>query len=350
MDHHDSDASHKLSMQDLADALGVSKSTVSLALNGNPRLSRDTRRRVVDMAARMGYKRNPVVESLMAQLRGGKRPRFQSNIGLINCSRDANPYANHTFSAFRTGIMDRAKTLGYVVDEFWLEQPDLRPQRLKQILDTRNIRGLVLIATVEPHVIHPRYTNFWDDFACGVVGVTHVEKSFPCATNDQYLTAKHATEKVIALGYRRPAMAVEAITDELLDFKFSAGFGVANHSLPARDRLPVFSLDLARPDKLLAWLKTKRPDVLITHKSAVRGWLEKAGYRIPADIGLVHLDWHPGVASWAGMNQNNEHVASAGFDLVVNQLTKYEFGPVSKPRHVLLESDWVDGETVCSTV
>lgn len=333
-------------MQRIADEAGVSKSTVSLALRNDARIPEATKKKIRRIAGDLGYRRNPVVDTLMTQLRASRTPTFQSTLGLVNCSANPDLYANHTFRAFRDGVKERSETLGYRVEEFWLEEPHLRPERLRQILDTRAIRGLILIATLVPHEIHERYRDFWDHFACAVIGVTHLEASLPCATNDQYLTAKGAFERVLARGYRRPALAIEPLMDELLDRKFTAGFLTATRGLKAADRLPVFDLDLGKPEKFLQWVRRRKPDVLVTNKARIKDWLEEAGFSIPGDIGLVHLDWFEDLEGWAGMNQNNEEVAAAGADLVINQLNKNEIGPQRHPKLVLLESEWVEGPSV----
>ena len=66
-------------MQQIADAAGVSKSAVSLALRNDPRIPESTRKRIQTVADKMGYRRNPVVDSLMTQLRSGRQPSFQAN-------------------------------------------------------------------------------------------------------------------------------------------------------------------------------------------------------------------------------------------------------------------------------
>ena len=95
-------------MQQIADAVGFSKSAVSLALRNDPRLPVATRQRIQSIAEKMGYRRNPVVDSLMTQLRAGRQPRFLANLGLVNCSPLEDLNKNHTFRRLREGVFARA--------------------------------------------------------------------------------------------------------------------------------------------------------------------------------------------------------------------------------------------------
>ena len=333
-------------MQQVADAAGVSKSAVSLALRNDPRIPEATRERIQRTAEEMGYRRNTVVDSLMTQLRAGRQPAFQANIGLINCSPVKDLTENHTFRRLREGVQRRAEQLGYGVEEFWLQQPDMRPERLTQIVETRGIRGLILIASLNLDTFDEGYSKFWYDFACAVIGVTHLNIMLNCSSNDQYLTSRRATEKVIELGYKRPLLVVPEEDDALLEDKFSAGFYSATRKLPAKDRLNYVPLDVASPKKAIAAIRKHKPDAVITNKVELYDALKADGADIPRDFGLVHLDWHDGISHLAGMRQNNRVVGSAGVDLVVGQLQKNEFGSQEFPKVVHIESVWVDGPSV----
>lgn len=48
--------SNRVSIADIANALGLSRNTVSKALNGSAGISNETRQRVLDQAVRMNYK------------------------------------------------------------------------------------------------------------------------------------------------------------------------------------------------------------------------------------------------------------------------------------------------------
>jgi LacI family transcriptional regulator len=336
----------RTNMQQIADAAGVSKSAVSLALRNDPRISEPTRVRIQKAAHDMGYRRNPIVDSLMTQLRAGRQPVFQANLGLINCSPLRDLTQNHTFRRLREGVLRRAEQLGYGVEEFWLQQPDMRPERLQQIMETRGIHGLVLIAGLSPNIIGEGYVKFWYNFACSVIGVTHLKDNLNCASNDQYLTARNAAQKVIELGYQRPMLVVPVEDDALLDDKFSAGFYSATRSLPAKNHLGLVPFDLHAPTKATARIKKLKPDVVITNKVELYDALIEEGVRIPEDMGLIHLDWHDEIRHLAGMRQNNRVVGSAGVDLVVGQLQKNEHGAQEFPKVVQIESVWIDGATV----
>jgi len=337
---------HRPNMQQIGLVAGVSKSAVSLAMRNDPRIPESTRLRVQAIAREMGYRRNPVVDSLMTQLRAGRQPTFQANLALINCSPIQDLRKNHTFRRLREGVLRRAEDLGYGIEEFWLQQPDMRPQRLKQIVETRGIRALILVAALSPDTIDQGYVDFWYDFACAVIGVTHLNNKLNCASNDQYLTARRATEKVLELGYKRPMLVVPPEDDSLLEDKFSAGFYSICRRLAPKDQLAAVALNEADPSQALLAIRQQKPDVVITNKSELYDALQDDGVSIPKDLGLVHLDWHDALANIAGMRQNNRVVGSAGVDLVVGQLQKNEFGSQEFPKVVQIESVWVEGPSV----
>ncbi len=333
-------------MQQIANAAGVSKSAVSLALRNDPRIPEATRLRIQKCAEDLGYRRNPIVDSLMMQLRAGRQPTFQANLGLINCSPVKDLASNHTFRRLREGVLNRAEQLGYGIEEFWLQQPDMRPERLKQIVEARGIRGLILIAALDSDTIHEIYEKFWYKFACAVIGVTHLKNQLNCSSNDQYLTTRRATEKVLELGYKRPLMVVPASDDLLLDEKFSAGFYSISRHLPKKDQLDVISLDLSDLDAAVHAIQKQKPDVVLTNKVELHAALVAAGIKVPQDLGVVHIDWHDAIDHLAGMRQNNRIVGRAGVDLVVGQLQKNEYGAQDFPQVVQIESVWVDGPSV----
>lgn len=334
------------SMQQVADAAGLSKSAVSLALRNDPRIPGVTQERVKRIAEEMGYHRNPLVDTLMAQLRSARKPEFQANLGLVNCAPQKDLGSNHTFRRLREGVIDRAQQLGYGVEEFWLHQPGLRPKRLRQIVDARGIHGLIQVASLEHPTGGAEYADFWFHFTCSVIGVPHFHQDLHCASNDQFQTSRRAAQKALDLGYRRPALFIPPEDDALLDDKFSAGFMSATYGTEGVEFVPPQALHLDRLEAATDAIQELGPDVVISNKTELYGALVASGVSLPREMGFIHLDWHDSIPHIAGMRQNNRMVGRAGVDLVVSQLHKNETGAQEYPQLVEIESVWVDGPSV----
>jgi len=336
-------------MQQVADAAGVSKSAVSLALRDDPRLAAETRRRVQQIAEQLGYRKNPIVASLMSQLRASQTPRFQANFALINCSANRTLFDVPAFADFRRGIRERADASGYGVEEFWAEEPGVPLGRLRQILHTRSIKGVLVATAREARPLFLGHTEFFHEFCFASVGAERTDPPLPRAANNFFRTARAAVDAAIRLGYRRPGLVLDARLDALLERRFSSGFVAA-----LQDRASLLVGGLATPlvsasidaIEFARWLKAEKPDVVITEQTAVMDWARGLKIAVPEDLGLIHLDWNPQLRDWAGMNQNGALVGAAAADLLIGQLVNNEIGVPDHPKLVVIESDFVGGPSV----
>jgi DNA-binding LacI/PurR family transcriptional regulator len=334
-------------LQDIANAAKVGKTTVSLALRNDPRLRPETRERIQAVALEMGYRANATVAALMAELRASRTATYQATLGLINASSERDWLKTfNTFRAWITGALRRATQLGYGLDDFWLFEPGISPGRLASILTSRNIRGVVIAGVMDHHRLPPGLEEIWKRFPCVVLGVRVTQPALHCATNDQYATALDATEQVLKLGYRRPGLVVETQVDANVDSRFSAGFAVVQNRLPRAQRLPVCDFDRTKPAIFEAWFKKHRPDVILGLHEEVKDWLAAMKVRVPRDVGLVHLDRTVDMEGWTGMNQSNDLVGMTAIDIIVGQIHRNEVGIPPFARSLMVESAWVAGATV----
>lgn len=332
-------------MTEVAREAGVGKATVSLALRDDPRLRPETRARIQEVAERLGYRRNAVVATLMAQLRASKDPKYQATLGLLNAAHHRDElHTNATFRLWLKGLQDRCVRIGYAVDDFWLHDPGIEPARLGQILATRNIRGVIIAGVLEHREIPSRFDPLWEDLASVVVGVRPERPALHFACNDQFSTALHAADELHRLGYRRPGLVIAAEIESNIDYRFSAGF----YAGPPRfeEQLPGWTFEEGGREAFLEWFRAHRPDVVVTVHPEVRAWLETARRRIPRDVGVIHLDVTTDLPGWSGMRQLNDRVGALAVDLVVGQLHRNEYGVPDHPRCIMVESEWVPGETV----
>ena len=334
-------------MSAIAREAGVGKATVSLALRNDPRLRLETRQRIQAIADRMGYRANAVVSNLMAQLRASRNPKYQSTIGILNASpfRDS-LQKNNTFRGWTSGLRDHCTELGYGTDEFWLYEPGVSPERLRQILLARNIRGVVIAAVMDQRQLPPEFDIVWQDLACVVVGVRPERPALHFACNDQFSTAMHTAWELEHLDYRRPGLVIDPGIDANIDHRFTAGFYAGRTLEDLKTRIPVFDF---RPDGQSAfahWMQKYEPDVIVCTHPEIPEWLAGLGLKCPQDVGLVHLDLTPELEGWSGMHQNNEVVGAFAADLVIGQLHRNEVGIPERPKCMMIESQWVHGSTL----
>ncbi len=70
-------------MADVARAAGVHPATVSRALRDDPRITAPVRRKVRAAAARLGYRKNPLVAALMSARRARTAAGYQATLAFV---------------------------------------------------------------------------------------------------------------------------------------------------------------------------------------------------------------------------------------------------------------------------
>ncbi len=122
-----------VTLRDVAVRAGVHPATASRALNPETRIlvSEDTARRVLDAAAALGYRPNPVARSL--------RTRRSHTVGVL--IPDLN---NPLFPPIVRGLEDRLATAGYVALIGNTDSDDERERMVFEQMRARHVDGLVV--------------------------------------------------------------------------------------------------------------------------------------------------------------------------------------------------------------
>lgn len=340
----------KPTMGDVAKEAGVSKNTVSLALRDSPRIAEKTRIRIVETAESMGYQLNPTVSHLMAQLRQNRSPGYQATLAIINGNKERDAFTSHpTIPYYVQGCRQRARQLGYELDEFWMHEPDMPASRWLSIFRTRNIRGIVIVGLMQDNHLPEHLSELWDEFPAVVAGVRTRGPGLSFACTDHYALALEAFEKAVGMGYRRPALVLDRVIDELTEGRFTAGFLTGQSRLrdEGRRTQPFYPVAAARQNQSLFsdWLENNQPDVIFTLYHEVRRWIQDLGLRVPQDLGLIQYEWRADHDEWAGMDQRNDLVGEAAMDMIISMVQHNERGVPEQPRATMIGCRWVDGVT-----
>jgi len=335
-----------LTMRELARLAGVSPATVSLALRDHPRISPQVRERIKALADENGYRPNPVVSTLIAQVRASRKTDYTSTIGAVLTLELRRCMEVHTFRDWLAACRARADQLGYGFDAFSLPDLKFSPERLTKVLDTRRIQGVAVIGPFRGGQIPPEFDVLWQRSAVVLLGERPIRPALSCVSNNQFATVILAIEELRRLGYQRPALCINPEIDRLLENRFLGGYLVGQSQLPPEARIPPFDFRPGADQAFRRWLTAHRPDAVVTLHHEIKPWLESVGMAIPRDIGLVHLDWSPKLEGWAGTDQNNDQLGFVAIDMLVGQLHRNEVAPPPFQKCMFIHSTWRNGTTV----
>ncbi|RRJ97374.1 LacI family transcriptional regulator [Opitutaceae bacterium TAV4] len=359
-------------MQMIADQAGVSLMTVSRALKNNPRLPLSTRERIQKIATELGYRPNPLVSALMAQIRNARAPKVWPTIAFLTAHPDEVYTHAHTYNAqIHSGAVERAAMLGYKLERFSLAEPGMTGARMRGMLHARGIPGVILPPLPDPI---PAIAFDWSQFACATVGYSYTTPALHRAANDQFNTIRMAVRRLTELGYQRIGLAIRHEDDQRVENKWAGGFLSFHPYLPARRRLPVFLWHYTQnrpqtrththageegwedwegsgeqPTGFGNWFARHRPDAIISLQPLmIRAWLTSLATRVPDDVALVSLNLQSNQSGFSGIDQNNALLGAAAVELVVEQIHHNEHGVPARAKTVMIMGDWVDGKTTCT--
>ncbi len=331
-----------VSLEAVAREAGVHKTTVSRVFRNNPSIPETTRNHVLEVAARLGYKPNPLVSALMQRVRSTRHARNLPATALAYLAQTNPRRGNPTERAAYEGLRDRAASLGYSVDLFHLgSRPDIR-RCLGRILQTRAIQGVVLGFFVEPHF---DFDIDWSRFSVAAIGRGLDKPPVHRALNDQVQHLALAVAQCAARGYGRIALAIETGDEERVAYRYTAGIAIQAAARPelAFLRLPDQAYQV--PQVFNSWIRKHKPEVLITATSEHSGWLEEAGLG-PEEIGLLHLNAEVAAPRISGILQDFRRLGETAVDIVDSQLRWNQRGIPPYRKDVTVPGTWREGSTL----
>lgn len=328
--------------KDLAEALGLTQATISMALRGDPKIPESRRREVLDLAARLGYHASPAA-SVMAKLRHSRE--VEQRVGAIAWlnfwPEPEKLRAKDEFDRYFQGAREAADKFGYHLYEFTSKEAK-RPQRLEAILDARGITGILL----PPHRDAPGLDQFnWNRFSIIKFGHSLPYPKGHAVSSNQLYNAMLALREIRKRGYRRVGFVNAAIDYWLFD----AGFEKAQKEIPREDRIPVLDLSPEEtPDQiplLAKWIDEYKPDAIFSSLANITEMLNRLGYRVPGDIAVAVTSILDGKAD-AGIDQNPIEIGRIAVLSLLSLLHDNDRGEPELDREALVKGKWIDGSSL----
>lgn len=306
-------------MKDIASSLGLSVSTVSRAVSGNGRVSKATKKKVVDAVKQANYTPNDVARSL--RMRNGK------NIGII-----VTDITNSFFSSVIKGAQAISRLKGYSI---LLSNSDENSQfeaEALQLMLEKQISGLILasVGFNKNKIEHYKRLNVPIVF---IDNMPESEDSFDSVSVDNYRASYELTNKLIARGYRKIGMVTGPL-NQSSGLQRMQGFenALGEHGLPCQpDWIKEGDFKMKSGQDCLEDILAlaHRPDAMILGNNYMAygaiNAIRKRGLSIPRDMAVASFDvdditslMNPSITT---MNQPAEEIGKQAIDILISRMT-----------------------------
>jgi len=331
-------------LRTLARSLGLSRTTVSDALRGSPRVNADTVARVRAAAKAAGYERNPLTGAVMSLLRRSRGQQFRGVLAAIDVVEPGRPtHAVRYNESLLAGVANRANELGFKVERFEIGPQGVRLNRLDTILHTRGIQGLVILpASGFPDLSGlswERYTAVYADYFIDL-------PPLHCVCSDHYRSMVGLLQELHARGYRRPGLFIEITHDERLHFRWEGAFLALQKYLPKTGAVPALRMKAVTRADFEVWFKKYNPDVVLGHFSDAIGWMKACGAKIPQTHAFVCLNSLRTANDCAALDLRTAQLGGRSAELVIGQLLHNEFGVPAQPSLTTIPAILREGATL----
>lgn len=333
----------------IAKLAGVSPSAVSLALRDSPRISPETKARVMSLARELDYEPDARIVHLMRHLRKPRDVREQACFGVISFYDSPRPWeTSRHLSSIYEGMQRRSRELGYRLEPLWLRAPGMTYRRFGGIIETRGIDGLLCFGSPDFNQDFPAELG---GHAVVTVGLS-IRTPLHRVTSHFYNDTLHALNQVHALGYRRPGLVLGTHEDNRSAYAHSGAYlGWCEHILGGRGTLPVLRLREVEEPALTHWLVENRPDVVVfVHLPEMiarfRAVLRRLQIGIPKNLGVVVLSHEVEGSGFSGLQQNQRLMGSWAVELLAARLANRDLGIPVNPRTEMVESEWINGDSL----
>lgn len=277
----------RVTLHDVAGDARVSASTVSRALNGDPRIGPATRARVEYVAARLGYVPNQAARSLVL--------RATRTLGLL-VPEVTDPIHGQAVAGFE----DEAALQGYtVIMANGFDQPD-REARALQVFARHQVDGIAVLGGVLDQrtvlaSVHPSRVVFVDGENPALAGAMQ-DLPLGCIRADDGAGVAALMAHLVAAGRRRfayvagPPVASSVLRGAAIVRTLTAA------GLPSQDLgyYPGVNIDAASAPAFAARVADDRPDALLCYDDklalVVMDALRTQGLRVPDDVAVTGFD------------------------------------------------------------
>ncbi|VGO19561.1 LacI family DNA-binding transcriptional regulator [Pontiella sulfatireligans] len=333
----------RITQKDLAQHLGVNRSTITRALKNDPQISPVMRQKVKHLAKKLGYHLDPNLSQLMAQIQTKDPSKQIRTLAVWNPMEhpisESDTRLNYDFREVFAGAKKQALTLGYQLEEFW--KGTYTPKRLASILRHRSAQGLLML---------PSYETY--EFDCDLQHLSVVSfdyfttHAFPVhrILHDTQYAMEFTLHKAHELGFKSPALICPATpskpTAEIIRGTFESIYTHYN-SLTRNQKFPYFVVD---PDdsrqikRMVRSIEKIRPDHIITYHGHT---LEKMfDNQLPDNTPVFDFSLKEPQDKGPGIRPPSRAIGACAIRKIISMIHTGERGIPEFPETIYIRGTW----------
>lgn len=274
------DSEHRrVTMSDVALAAHVHKSTVSLALRNQPKLSASTRERIRKIAEKLGYRPDPMLDLFNLYRRTLEPPRPLGAIAFVSDLPNLAAFArSERHDAIFSSAREEAGRLNFTLELFLVGPKQLSPARLSQVLQARGITGILLGA------LSPATRSLdidWPQFCA--VGIESMQVE-PCVDNistDYRQAARLAVRQLRQRGSKHVGFVIARDLGPEIEGQLRAGYLVESRMQSATRTSSFCGIEEGRETGYIRqWITAEKLDAVVGCGVNV----SELGARIPRSV------------------------------------------------------------------
>ena len=309
----------RATINDVADAAGLSRGTVSRVMNGEKYVSDEAKQAVEEAIARVGYVRNNAARNLVTQ--------ESRAIGLIIHEPHSLLFEDPNIGSILLGANEVLSKADYQLVSLIIDS-DRDSRRVADYLRGGLVDGAVIISARASDPIAAAIADI--GLPAAFVGHPEGTPALPYAAIDNVEAARSITNRLLGTGRKQVGMIASALDrdsgkDRLAGFQKAMG-GRFDPNLVVEYPLYTYAAGLEGMQELLR--RAPHLDGVFAASDAVAAGamtaLQEAGRRVPEDVGIVGFD----DSSWAlrcrpqlsTVRQPADLLGSTAAELVLAQL------------------------------
>jgi LacI family transcriptional regulator len=292
----------------------------------------------------MGDHQNRRSRSIMSGPPHSRKATFQGTLAALEIVELAQPgYWNRYQQALLRGLKRRASQRGCVVEVFRVRSGTRSLRQLDSVLQTRGIRGLVILPVWSPPDLSAldwsRYVGIYLDCLIERPALASIHP-------DRFGSMLALLARLAELGYRRPGLVLVGEEDQRVLHEWEGALLASQFTGPGA-AVPVLKLGAVDRQRLFThWFRRHEPDVILGLDAEVISWITLSGGAVPKRQGFVNLNLLGSSVPCAGSDLQPEVIGAGAIDLLTLRLARHERGVPAIASATAIPARWVDGPTL----